>query len=146
VRALLPYRKDRGSGILGRTAAPPWPRRHLRVLSAALAASVIAGVGGWVVYMKDVALAAPADGTIHVTGAGGNCGDPGNNLLRHIGSSCSGKKDCGYVFDWRMLRDPGDACRREFRIEWTCAAGGPARRQSWEPVPAHGTLLRIACP
>jgi len=126
-------------------AVRPWLWRHVAISAIVLVAAAV-GFAAWAWNVRSVATSIPAEGTIHITDAGGNCSDGRRDTWQQINSSCSGLKECDYLFDRRALRDPGPSCRENFHVEWTCTAGGPALARTWAPIPLHNTPLRIACP
>jgi hypothetical protein len=124
------------------------PRRHMRVSFALAGTATLAAFGGWVCYMNNVAAAVPVESAINVVEAtlGGNCGVPVNNMLQHVQSACFNKKQCDYRFDWRMFEFFAPTCLKDFRIKWTCAAGGPPMSRVWPAEPADRSVLQISCP
>ncbi len=84
-----------------------------------LGPAIVGGFGGWVWYIRNVAMAAPAEGTIRIASAtlGTDCAAERDNALQQVHSTCAGRKHCDYMFDWRTLRNPAPACANDFRIE-----------------------------
>jgi len=130
------------------TAARVRRRRHMAISVILLGPAIVGGFGGWVWYIRNVAMAAPAEGTIRIASAtlGTDCAAERDNALQQVHSTCAGRKHCDYMFDWRTLRNPAPACANDFRIEWTCSAGGEILARTWAPRPDDRTLLDISCP
>jgi hypothetical protein len=130
-----------------RTAQPIWPERNIRALSLALAAATIFGFAGWIYYIRTVAVAPPAEGTINVVSAtfGGNCGADKDNAQQIVQSACSGKALCNFAFDWRLLGNPAPTCSKEFRVEWRCSPEGPILAKLIPAEPKQGLLIPLSC-
>lgn len=124
-----------------------WPERHIKALTIALVTLTLIGFVGWAWYIREEAVKAPPAGTIDVVSAtfGGNCGVEKNNSLQWVRSACSGKKQCDYSFDWRLLGNPAPRCDKHFLVEWKCSPDGPVLNRSMSKDPPQGTLFTLAC-
>jgi hypothetical protein len=123
-----------------------WPERHWRTVALALAGLTAIGFAGWV-WSLESSIETPLSGTIDVTGAswGENCGAPKENALQWVRSACSGKRECHFVFDWRLLGNPAPPCTKQFSIEWKCSADGPAHKALFRSELAPGTIVPLSC-
>ena len=127
-------------------AALIWPERHWRGLSLLLAAFTFVAFAVWV-WSLEIAIEAPPIGTIHVSSASWaeNCGAPKGNATQWVKSACAGRRECNFVFDWRLLGNPAPTCNKQFSIEWTCSADGPALKTILVPDPMQDAIAPLSC-
>jgi hypothetical protein len=123
-----------------------WPERHWRAVALALAGLTALGFVGWI-WSLEAAIEVPPSGTIDVTGAswGDNCGAATDNALQWVRSACSGKRQCRFVFDWRLLGNPAPPCTKAFSVTWKCSADGPAHSALFRSHLPPGTIVPLSC-
>lgn len=123
-----------------------WPERHWRGLSLFLVAFTFVLFAAWV-WSLEVAIEAPPIGTIHVIDASwaANCGAPKGNATQWVKSACAGRRECNFVFDWRLLGNPAPTCNKQFSIEWTCSADGPALKTTLSPDLPQDAIAPLSC-
>jgi hypothetical protein len=123
-----------------------WPERHWKGLALMLAASTFVAFAAWV-WSLEIAIEAPPNGTIHVVGAswGENCGAPKKNATQWVKSACAGRRECDFVFDWRLLGNPVSTCRKQFSIEWTCSENGRVQTAVLPSDPPQNAIVPLSC-
>ena len=131
----------------GSTSMLRCPRPAAIAVSLCLAVVVCGGIAAWAWNLVNVAIAVPANGSIHVTSAtfGSTCGTAPDTALEFVRSACSGKRQCDYRYDSRDVGKPPESCK-DLRVEWSCSSGGAKMTRALPETPVRGDLIRLACP
>ena len=66
------------------------------------------------------------------------------NATRAVRESCSGKAQCVFKVDVAELRDPAQACSKDFSVAYRCAQGDPLTVVKI-PAEANGKSVSLAC-
>jgi hypothetical protein len=118
----------------------------LRGLLPVMAAGLVLGV--MTVEARDSAPTSAQGGVraINVLSAtyGANCGARDGNATRDFAAHCTGREDCRYAVDRKVLGDPARGCKKDFVADWSCGANEP-HTATLAPEASAGSVLMLTC-
>lgn len=76
---------------------------------------------------------------------GGNCGVTQPNATQQLVDACNGKNSCSYSVSYKILGDPVPGCKKDFVVQWRCAAGGTVRSKTVAPEAGFDSPVELAC-